>query len=179
MLTQPGHTTSQHARVLLERTIVSSSTVVPFPGVNLIGSRCFLPSERPAPHDQNQASSLDTAPEGWGRAHTLKRQEGGSGEFLGRYGAPRTFINETHILLMGWGKDLTAAGGRAGATVPLAVVDDSGDRGTGGAQHVRKGWGQSGPIPSPSGEATPPPRTHLVIAGVSGPCAPLPGPLSL
>lgn len=41
------------------------------------------------------------------------------------------FVNEAHILLVGWGEDLTAVGGRAGATVPLAVVDNSGDGGTG------------------------------------------------
>lgn len=55
---------------------------------------------------------------------------------------------------MGRGEDLGATGGRPGATVPLAVVDDSGDRGTGGARHMRVGWGQRGPpspLPSPGG----------------------------
>ena len=41
------------------------------------------------------------------------------------------FINEAHILLLGRGEDLAAVEGRAGATVPLAVVDDSEDGGTG------------------------------------------------
>lgn len=139
MLTHPGHTTSRHARVLPERTTVPSSTAVP-PGSQPDPLRCFLPSELPAPHDQNWASSPDTAPKGGGRAYTLERQEGGSREFLGAPvlagGAPRTFVNEAHILLMGWGEDLTAAGGRARATVPLAVVDDSGDRGTGGGGNM-------------------------------------------
>lgn len=91
------------------------------------------------------------APEGQGRARIPEWQEGGSGEFPAG-GAPRTFVNEAHILLMGRGEDLAAAGGRAGATVPLAVVDDSGDGGTGGAQHVRKGWGQSGAHPLTPGQ---------------------------
>lgn len=48
---------------------------------------------------------------------------------------------------------------------------------------MRAGWGQRGPpppLPSPPlGEAAPLPETHLVIAGASGPCAALPGPLGL
>lgn len=74
-------------------------------------------------------------PPAWGRR--------GSGGLAG--GTPCTFINEAHILLVGRGEDLAAVGGRAGATVPLAVVDDSGDRGTGGVRPVRRGWGQAPP----------------------------------
>lgn len=52
-------------------------------------------------------------------------QETGKG-----FGKLLTFINEAHILLVGWREDLTAVGGRPRAAVPLAVVDNSGDRGT-------------------------------------------------
>lgn len=52
-----------------------------------------------------------------------------------RYYLPKsdhpTFIDEAHILLMGWSEDLTAVTRRARATVPLAIVNNSGDRGAG------------------------------------------------
>lgn len=41
------------------------------------------------------------------------------------------FINEAHILLMSRSEDLTAVAWRPGATIPFAIVDNSGDRGTG------------------------------------------------
>lgn len=93
-------------------------------------------------------------------------------------GGTCTFVNEAHILLVGRGEDLAAVGGRAGAAVPLAVVDDSGDGGTGGTRHMRTVWGPGGlPRPLPPGrtEAALRPKTHLVIAG-SGPHARLPDP---
>ena len=89
---------------------------------------------------------------------------------------PCTFINEAHILLVGRGEDLAAVGGRAGATVPLAVVDDPGDGGTGGSPAREEGL--QGRTP-PHLEVTPLPKTHLVIAGASGPRTPLPDPLGL
>ena len=98
----------------------------------------------------------------------------GSGCLIGD--TPRTFVNEAHILLVGWREDLAAVGGRAGASVPLAVVDDSGDRGTRGSPAREEGLQGRAP---PHLEVIPLPKTHLVIAGVSGPCTPLPDPLGL
>lgn len=76
------------------------------------------------------------------------RRAGGQQGLRGGRGTPRTFVNEAHILLMGRGEDLTAGGGRAGATVPLAVVDDSGDRGAVGAREGTLGAGWD-PTPLP------------------------------
>jgi hypothetical protein len=67
------------------------------------------------------------------------RQSGSKDEQ--QQGGTPTFINEAHILLVGWGEDLTAVGWRAGAAVPLAVVDDSGDRGAGGSPAITMGLG--------------------------------------
>lgn len=80
---------------------------------------------------------------GGSRSPALARGAGDTG---------RTFVNETHILLVGRGEDLTAAWGRAGATVPLAVVDNSGDGGAGGAQaHKARPGATWDPSPTPQG----------------------------
>lgn len=71
-----------------------------------------------------------------------------------------TFVNEAHILLVCRREDLAAVGGGAGTAVPLAVVDDSGDRRAGGSSGVRRDSGTGG-IPTPTHKL----NTHLVIAG--------------
>lgn len=75
-----------------------------------------------------------------------------------------TFINEAHILLMCRCEDLTAVGGRAGTAIPLAVVDNSGDRRAGESPMCEKG------VTGEMGSQLPhTPETHLVIAGMSDP----------
>lgn len=86
--------------------------------------------------------------------HPGDRAREGAGAVAG--GTPRTFVNEAHILLVSRGENLAAAGGRAGAAVPLAVVDDSGDRGTGGARPVRGRWGHLPLPPRPLAARDPP-----------------------
>lgn len=58
-----------------------------------------------------------------------------------------TFINEAHILFVCGCEDLTAVGGRAGTAIPLAVVDNSGDRRAVESpmceEGVTEGWGPS------------------------------------
>lgn len=75
-----------------------------------------------------------------------------------------TFINEAHILFVCRCEDLTAVGGRAWAAIPLAVVDNPGDRRAGESPTCQEG------VTGEMGSQLPhTPETHLVIAGMSGP----------
>lgn len=75
-----------------------------------------------------------------------------------------TFINEAHILFVCWCENLTAVGGRAGTAIPLAVVDNSGDRRAGERAMCEEG------VTGELGSQLPhSPETHLVIAGMSSP----------